>query len=337
LKKILFFLFIALTSSCSVYFNTFYNAEKFFEEANTAKLRDNGKPSREAIKKYNQVIKKCGKIITNNKDSKYVDDSVFMIGKCNYYKKRGYSKAIEKFEELLKFYPDSPFVNEAHLYLAKSLYESNKEDEAKELLKQIIENVEQKEIHPEALKLLSEFSAEEEDIYRQKLYLKQIIHSYEKSDIYNEAFFDLAKINFDSDNFQDSYNEFYELSKKKISKQTKLHCLYYLAYNQLKLNNLEDAKTRIKKLMKKEISEGNVTRDKILHARIIQELGNSKDAIDMFDDIIEKNKRTKYAAESAYYLAELYFLDLKEYDLAIENYKLFSIKIQKILQLQKIW
>ncbi|MEA1972648.1 MAG: tetratricopeptide repeat protein, partial [Candidatus Cloacimonadota bacterium] len=292
-------------------------------------LRENGKPSRNAIKKYNKVIKKCGKIITNHKDSKYVDDSVFLIGKCKFYKNRGFTGAIEKFDELIKFYPDSPFVNEAHLYLAKSLHKNSNRAEATEYLNNLLENYDLVEVHPQALKLLSEFSEFEEDIEKQKLFLQRIIDNYPESEIYNSAYFDLAIIEFNLKNYQESFEHFTELVNKKIAKEMELNCKYYIALNSLKLENTEFALETIDKLIKKESLQEKITRDEILKARILEEKESYEASISLYKDIINNNEKTKFAAESSYYLADLYFLKQSEYDLAIENYKAVKTQFRK--------
>ena len=84
MKKYLFIAGLFLLSSCA-YYNTFFNAKKYFREANKLPLVK-GRSSSEANKKYNKAIKKCGIIITDYKNSKYVDDAVFMLGKIFYFK-----------------------------------------------------------------------------------------------------------------------------------------------------------------------------------------------------------------------------------------------------------
>ncbi|HCX72299.1 MAG TPA: hypothetical protein DHM37_01130, partial [Candidatus Cloacimonas sp.] len=150
MKKYFPLLLIFAIFSCTnfnAYYNTFYNAKKLYKEASEMPRRDDGRANSNAIGKYNQVIKKCGIILTDYKDSKYADDALMLMGKAFYYKGRGYVQAIEKFEELIKFYPESEFYEEAHLYLAKSHYQMNKKTQAIEELKELLQKKEFKEIH----------------------------------------------------------------------------------------------------------------------------------------------------------------------------------------------
>jgi len=73
MKKSFIFLILIGILSCTnfnAYFNTFYNAKKLYKEASDIPRRANGRASSNAISKYNQVIKKCGIILPDYKDSK---------------------------------------------------------------------------------------------------------------------------------------------------------------------------------------------------------------------------------------------------------------------------
>ena len=89
---VLSLLFILALSTGCVYYNTFFNAEKYFAEAQDIELKDDGRPQASAIQKYNKAIKKCGIVLTDYKDSKYADDALFMLARCLYYIGRNYTQ-----------------------------------------------------------------------------------------------------------------------------------------------------------------------------------------------------------------------------------------------------
>ena len=61
-KLLLLLALLFIISGC-VYYNTFFNAEKYFADAQEMELDDDGRPKSNAIQKYNKVIKKCGIVL----------------------------------------------------------------------------------------------------------------------------------------------------------------------------------------------------------------------------------------------------------------------------------
>jgi tetratricopeptide (TPR) repeat protein len=128
-KVICIFLFF---SGC-VYFNTFYNAQKYYNDEN-----------------YKKSIEKCKKILDRHPDSKYVDDALFIMGKSNYYLKN-YDEAKVNLKKLIDAFPSSPFVPESYLFLGKIAFEKKNIAEAGLFLEKAAET-ENSEIRMKILK-----------------------------------------------------------------------------------------------------------------------------------------------------------------------------------------
>lgn len=107
-KLFLVFLFF---SGC-VYYNTFYNARKYYDAG-----------------EFNKSIEKCEKILTYYPDSKYVDDAIFIMGKSHYNLKE-FGEASMKLKQLVDGFPDSPFIKESYLLLGKIALEKGNLDES---------------------------------------------------------------------------------------------------------------------------------------------------------------------------------------------------------------
>lgn len=128
-----------ITSFIGAYFNTYYNARKAFNEAEsevlgTGQQQTAAKKERpylapfevpsQAKTKFATVIEKCSKLLQYHPDSKLVDDALMMIGKAYYYQ-NDHVAAERKFTELLSTYPESDLVLEAKLLLAQTHYRRN--------------------------------------------------------------------------------------------------------------------------------------------------------------------------------------------------------------------
>jgi len=306
-------------TSCA-YYNTFYNAKKYFESAQKKPLTNRNKPSANAIEEYNKVIKKCGVILTDYKDSKWADDALFLLAKALYYRGNNELQALEKAEDLIKFYPDSPFVPESHILIARINYTLYKKDEAFKKLQDFLQQAEFKEHHPKALVLLADYYIQEGKYIDAQMYLRTLTEKYPNSKEYSDAFFLLGKTLFDNEDYTNSLNAFKELSKKKIDKELKLSANYYIALNQFHLKHYSEANKTVKKLSKDEFRENEIPKLNILNARILIENGNIEQGKSELEDVIKKNPRTLYSAEAVYFIAETNFSKLHMYESAITYY-----------------
>ena len=127
------FFIIILVSHCA-YFNTFFNAKKYFHDAEkqreerlkkekkqkqqglTADQNQRGlnpdRPSAQESKNYDLSIEKASKVLEFYPTSKYIDDALFLLGKC-FFRKLDYQKAERKFIELRENFPNSEFIPES--------------------------------------------------------------------------------------------------------------------------------------------------------------------------------------------------------------------------------
>lgn len=310
---------LLIPAGCA-YYNTFYNAEVAFKEAQSYSLKDDERPTANAIQQYNQAIKKCGVILTEYKDSKYADDALFLLAKCLYFKQTNYIQAIETINDLLKFYPESEFVPEAHLYLARSNYEYNDKPKALQILKDFLKEDKFNKYHPQALQLLADYYLQQNDIVQSQSYLSRIIDNYPKSKEYQEAYLSLGKSYHLEEDYQRSNEILFELLESRIAKKIKLDSRYYIALNYIYLEEYETALKYINRLLKDEYRLDNLPKIQLLKARALVGTGDIQEAIELFELLIENNNRTKISAEASYHLAEIYFLILQDYEMAIENY-----------------
>jgi TolA-binding protein len=114
------------------YFNTFYNAQRLFTEAEDAVIAAEieyrelpGQTRPFAIptasrSKFTSSIEKNSKVLSFYPTSKWVDDALLMIGKAYYYTGDDV-RAQRKFYELAAQYPGGDFAVEGQLWLGRSL------------------------------------------------------------------------------------------------------------------------------------------------------------------------------------------------------------------------
>lgn len=128
------------------YFNSYYNAKKLFDEAESEiqadALQKRGRepertPSKIQIpatanQKLNKVIDKCSYLLAFHSTSTLVDDALLLIGKSFYYQGQ-YEKAERKFAELLAQFSESDLRPETEVWYARALQQQGKHLQALEV------------------------------------------------------------------------------------------------------------------------------------------------------------------------------------------------------------
>ena len=95
LPKTLFFVVIFLCSGGCAYYNTFYNAQQYYEEAEKIRLQKEGKNIPiTALDKYGKTIQKCQKVLSDYPESKFRTDAFLLMAKSKFYRK-DYDLAID--------------------------------------------------------------------------------------------------------------------------------------------------------------------------------------------------------------------------------------------------
>jgi TolA-binding protein len=310
---------IVLISGCA-YYNTFFNAKKYFTQAQDRDLLEGNRPSPQAVQDYNRVIQRCTIVINEYPNSKYVDDALLLMGRSLYYKQTHYKQALERFNELIQHFPDSPLVPEALLYISKTYYAMNRRPEAFSTIREFLVKDEYRKFHPKAHYIIAEYYMDEENYILADDHLETIINRFPRSEVYEDAFMTRGEMLHEQEKYEESKQVFTSLIKARIPRESKLDARYYIAYNDFLLENYQPALEVIEELEKDENRNARIPHVRLLQARILSALGNYQEAEDLFNSIIVANRRTRISAEAYYRLAEMYFLGTHQYDEAIEHY-----------------
>ncbi|MEA1912879.1 MAG: tetratricopeptide repeat protein [candidate division WOR-3 bacterium] len=107
-----FLIFFLLLSNCA-YYNTFYNAQKYYSDG-VKQEKEGGS----GAGNFQKSVEKCEKVLKRYSGSKWVDDAIFLLGKDFYYLHQ-LSKAKVNFEKIISDFSDSPFFDESLLFLGK--------------------------------------------------------------------------------------------------------------------------------------------------------------------------------------------------------------------------
>ena len=308
-------------TSC-VYFNTFYNAENSFKQAN--EIIDNSSFNYEnndiptsAKKLLNESIISSNIVINEYSDSKYVDDAIYYMGR-SYFTLAEYFKSEKYFSELINKYPDSKYFNESKLWLEYTRLKLEPKDVILENLK-LIEKIINPKNDKKLFFLLHNIKG---DFFVEKKQYIEAFNEYEKA---------LKHVNLNS-----KKNMIYsKLSYLSESEKIYEYAANYLDKLELYSNNNDNKNDilrrwiDVKKKMKdyesliikieEKLNSGAFETDKIkdefkIELAIIYMLNtNYNEAKNLFNEIINNSIQKQRKCESYYWLG--YISLFKEFDL----------------------
>ena len=214
----LFPIMVSLLFFSCAYFNTFYNAEKYFKEANKMRLEKAGQsiPLR-AIDNYGKTIQKCKIVLSDFPESRYVNDAILLMAKAQFYRSE-YDEAISNLK-IIYNKGNIEQVAEAKYWSAVCKWKKGKTQTAINELKEIIKTSSDKNIkaqcHLSLADIFNEIDRKDDFLFHLEEGAKIIIDRAEKGIVYNK----LADIAFNNENYAIAEAAYKEVIKNSLAKE----------------------------------------------------------------------------------------------------------------------
>ena len=207
MKKLLILISVMMFYSCA-YFNTYYNAKKYYKEARKASEKNTAKRiSQEELKNYELTVEKCKAVIREFPDSRYVDDSLLLMAKSYYYM-GDYENSKINLEELLRRYPESNLRYDALLWSGRAAWNLGQYSIAEDGITKVLNETKDKKILSSGYEMLAEIYRDKNEPGKELEYLKKI-KTYSKSNQQKaETVFRIGIIQKESGMFEESIESF---------------------------------------------------------------------------------------------------------------------------------
>jgi tetratricopeptide (TPR) repeat protein len=258
-----------------IYYNTFYNAKKYYSEEN-----------------YNKTIEKCKKILERHPNSDYADDAIFLMGKSHYHL-GNYDKAKENIKKGINIFPSSPFVAEGYLFLGKIALEKKnlKEsgiflDNASELNNPDI----MMEIFKTKLELYLLTDEPEKTIEEGEKFIKEYRNHADK------VYYIIANANKLIGNKEKALKMYKNALKESTPDKPPSEILYSLAELYVEMDSLKEALSVIEKAENNDLCS-------LLKGQILMKLKDLEEATKSLDPL--KKRRDSLGAVAKYNLGEI--------------------------------
>ena len=297
-------LVLSFVFSCA-YFNTLYNAQQYFDEAETHRLEKEGKIiPLSAIDKYGKTIQKCQKSLKEYPNSRWKVDAYLLMSKARYYRK-DYDVALENLDTVI-IQGHTEQIDEGKYWIALCKWKKGTSSSAVNELKGLLEATSYDFIKARCYLSLADISDENSKTEEALQYLeygaKLTKNRAQRGLLYGQ----LADLAFKRNNYSIAKNAYKQVITNSLSKEKieKAH-LQILKIYRLE-NEYKSASKKIKSMLVddkfKNIS-GN------LELELVQIYLSQKEfdeSINRLETIVNNYQRTEVSSEAYYLLGNIY-------------------------------
>ena len=315
--------FLTLTfSSCTcIYFNTFHNIRENFNGAEKTRKKEGRDAARGAeVKQYTDAIAKASRVLERHPTSSWVDDALYIIG-ASYYYLGEFDKADRKFKELFANYPESKFIPQTRVLMAKTKLQLKEEAEAVVIFEEILEREKDRSMRANAARSLGQYYFETKDYEKANPYFLALIDSLgEESDKLRALIY-----------VGDGYFDMYAFAKAKDSYRKALdhtpdtlqtyHLTFRLAECDYYLNNISAGLEKLGEMADNERYYDSLAPIRLKMAEGYEWEGDFNAAIDAFEQVIVENPKKNPAAIAYYQLGLIYQYDFEDLEKARGYYQ----------------
>jgi len=345
---ILFFLIAFGLSLGCAYYNTFYNAKKFYNAASAERKKrmrtqvvelspeekeqlkrqgitsssDANRPSSQEMQSYQQAIEKASSLLEFYPKSKYVDDALMLLGE-SFFHRREFSKALRKFQELSELYPDSKFVPEARLLMAKTYLGLQEFDEAERQFRELsLDTKLKKSIREEAEYELAGLYYEKGNYeLAAQEYSKAVRASVDKL-MRAMSLYRLGECLIILKEYQEAPKILRQAVKESPNEDFKAQATFKLGQAQSLVKDYDAAVRTFADLLSKEFEVKRIPLIKLELANNLRAKRDLTGALKWYQNLIEEHKRTDASARAYFALGDIEEFVRGDYKKAKEDYDL---------------
>ena len=316
-KYLTLFVVLFMFSGCA-YFNTFYLAKKNFNRAEKERIDKNGVVRGTTTTLYTQAIKWSSGILENHMDSKYVDDSLYIIG-MSYFYQEDFLKARIKFDELLGAFPESELVQTALYFKARSLMELDLTDDAMLLLLDLVDT-DDPSVSGLAGLAITEISLANEDWPELLSASQKVIDREPNEDELITAIFYKSKALFELERYEDCSAALNELADYKIGSDQRFEINTLLASSEANLEKYEIAMSYLESMENRGDFADYAPRIRLQIGNIYELREDEAMAMDTYRKLAGDFPDSLAAKEAWYNVGKILIRDLSESEAAQEAF-----------------
>ncbi len=306
---------VLLATAGCVYYNTFFNARQSFDDAE--KLRR--KTGQISQSQYQKAIDKSLKVVEYHANSKYYDDALYVLGVSYYYTKQ-YPKAERRFREIIANYPNSEFIKESNLYLAKTKLAMKDDAEAMSLFGELFKADYSKAIKAEAALALGDYHFELKEYDQSHNYYMAVRDSLGDAEQRKIAEDNIAEGFFRSYKFQDALKAYLQILGMNPARDDKYHALYSAAICSYRLQRVQPGIDYLNQLIKDPLYFDSLGVLQLTVAQGYEYAGDLAQAEFTYNDVATHTQNKQWEGEAYYRIGLIYQFDYDDLPTAKRYY-----------------
>jgi TolA-binding protein len=310
---------ILLYAGGCVYYNTFYHARKAFKEGETKRETVGKAGYKLAATHYKKAIEKTDKVLEKYPYSKWYDDALYINGVSHFWIDNHFT-AEKRFRELIANFPESEYITDATLYLAKAKLKLGDIDDAKALFEELFVGSKEKRIRANTALILGEYYTEEKEYNKAETYLMLLVDSLGDSKQKNIAQMYLADGLFDRFQYRQASEAYREILNQDLSSADEYKCKFRIGECQLFLNNIETGLDIFFEMAEDDRYFDSLPAIKLMIARGYEWEDDLEQAEVIYEEIALEAPRKPQGAYSNYILGLIQQYDYEDYKKAKEYY-----------------
>ena len=304
-SKIIKYLCLLVFLQACAYFNTFYNAEEHYSNAEKLRIQSLGSslPAK-AIQEYGKAIEKSDKVLSDYSDSDYVKDAMLLKGKSHFFR-REYDSAKEVFTQLQDS-EEQFFVDETRYWLALCKWKDSKPQPAINDLKNLLSDTDSVDLQSRIYLVLGEIYLANEDSDNAFHFLNLGAETSKDRLTREQIYFQIAELSYDKKIYEQALDSYKKVLNNSVSINRIRESNLKIIQTYRLLGQIEQSKSRIEKLLLNDDFSSIKADLRLELIKIELNQGNVAFAIESLDIIAQDYVNTKIAIEAYYILSTLY-------------------------------
>lgn len=305
------------------YFNTYYNANQYFQQAvkeyNT--LPEGAAITATLRKKLDAVIEKTDAIQTLYPTSRWVENALYLNARATYYK-GDYTFARKKFEEFFTRYPQSRLESEALIWYGRTLWKLNEREAAFFQWNRALRKIQDENLLSELYQSIAELYANSNRIDSAIAYYHKVTRTAPNLTLAANAQYQIADLFNKNRDYPQAIQNLKKVSEflPDQSLKNKVQLLLIKIYRQAQ--QYDEAVAIINERLNDEANQAIWGELELQLGMLYLDKGDYESAVSRFNNITQKYKGKPVAAEAYYHLAKLsidYFHDYERAQTQFES------------------
>ena len=313
---------ISILSSCA-YYNTFYNADLYFEKGIKDYKESLAKSNTNFSKKnFNLAIEKAEKVLANYPKSKWCDDAQYIVCVSNFYK-GNYQKAKKEIEEFFEKYPGSELKNEMNMWQGRVYWKMESPEMAIHHWRQLLKKIKSRKVKVDILYSIGEVFVDISKPDSAIHYFHETTKVKGGSDKHGLAQFHIAELYLKQGKMDEAIEGIEKVGDFNIENELKQRKQVLLLKIYRKAKQFKKAEDLIFKKLGNEKNKKIWDELELELGLIYRDLGDTSAAIARLSGMTKKKEyaKSKSTAAAFYHLGLINLIDVHDYKKAQVNFE----------------